>query len=140
MQIRKLTWFIINYIPEFIFGMYHEICHWIVAFIFYILGINDLPSINIKRNASIQFNNDNSTSTYSWMMNITYESYGDTQQTLPNVLVTLAPLFGTILLFYVSPWYLWLFYVPYLDQISLSLGDNIQIEAYIKSKFKRNDK
>lgn len=122
MKLKKLTFYISEYV--FVFPLYylHELSHWLIALIFYILGTNHIFStITIKRLYKIEITGDNTSESTSHHMYITTSVHN--RNYITSILITSAPAFMTIILFIISPWWLCLIYCNNLSVLWLSIGD-----------------
>lgn len=136
MLIKKLTFYIQEYV--FVFPLYylHEVSHWFIALLFYIFGTNQIfPRINVERLYDIEISEtSNMTSSHSHHMSVTINVCNDNYITA--MMITIAPVFMTILLFTISPWWLCIVYLNNISYLWLSVGD-INSLTYIYTKVKR---
>ena len=127
MKLKILTFYISEYV--FVFPLYylHELSHWFVALIFYILGTNLMfPTITVERWYKVEITGKTTTSSTSFYMYI--QTQVRNRNYLTSILVTSAPAFLTVVLFIISPWYLCLIYCNNLSVLWLSVGDVTSLE------------
>ncbi len=122
MFIRSLIWTVYT-ILDFLFVMYHEMWHYFAAKIVQFCTFGDVWDIRmqVSKYPSVEFNNDQMT-----MHRIGAQIIFTHPNTLDNKwlkFITVAPAVGCIVLFLLSPWYMWLLYIPYMDMLWLSASD-----------------
>ena len=122
----KFLFYITEWLPQGIFSLYHELSHALFIFPFWVLGICSFPILKIEIWSRLEFIEEK-TYTYGWFMTINYSSNYNIK--IINRLCSIMPIFSTILLFYISPIYLWLFYIPFLRTLLPSISD-IEILIY----------
>lgn len=129
MKLKNFTFWIEQYLFDIPASLFHELCHWIVAFVTYLLGFNEFPTIVLDRWPSFNINPDNTISIWSIKMHVAYTGWND----LSFRLIVLAPAIGTILLFIFSPYWLWVYYLARISRFWLSVNDVNQLKQGLKA-------
>lgn len=107
--------------------IYHEIMHCLPLVITWIMGLNTFPEIVITQYPSYHINDDNSVATSSFRMHVSYINHFGFKWLC--FLTTIMPLFGTLFLFIISPYYLYPYYLSNIQTLWLSVGDIRDLKA-----------
>jgi len=135
----KLDKLLPHYIKAYIIDLpciiFHELCHYIVAVIIWCLGLApSFPTMQITRWFRLEYKDDCNFTAYNWCASVTNHYYTTSLSIFANILITIAPAIGCILLFIFSPWYIYPFYIANINWLWLSADDAQQICDYFKSK------
>ena len=108
--------------------VYHEICHWVFIVPFWVVGYCSFPVIKINRLPSITINKDENTSQSisSLYMCVNYRNHFGISWI--NRVCRLMPALGLMILLYISPIYLYLYYFANINTLWMSADD---IEKFI---------
>lgn len=121
---KQFIFYITYYIPDILCGLFHEFSHWTIFLIGWILRCNSFPIIYVDRLPQRTVNKDLSTNTKTSYMYVDIEMYNNSFLTnLIFFYAVIAPALFTIILYLISPWYMWLLYTPYLDRLWMSESD-----------------
>lgn len=126
MKIKYIFW-AINAVIDFMFCLYHELWHWLFAKLFYVITLGDICEIKfiVTRYPSVELNDNEGITSYTTGMEVqhrTYDYENSTYKFYENI-ITLAPILGCVLLFAISPYYMWLLYITYINTLWISLVD-----------------
>ena len=127
MKLKYIFWSI-NIIFEFIFSLYHEFWHWLFGTILWFFDnkIIDRPILRVDKYPYCELNDIGGLTSYAVCMSVMYTSNGPYRF---SKLISFAPAIGCIFLFIVSPLYMYLLYIPYINTIWLSIGDVRQLKG-----------
>lgn len=123
MIIKKLIFFLEYNILNLTSLIIHELSHYIVALLGFILSINSFPVLNITKVAKYKVNDDGTTNTQSWSGNVTFNSDNSYLSFIFVKLITLAPAITTVLLLIYSPMLIKVLVICNLQTLWLSVGD-----------------
>lgn len=132
MKLKLFLFYIEGYLIEFPLYYLHELSHWLLALVTFLLGINSFPVIKIIRKYKIVINDDNTTSSYSWHMQVSYSCNEDNKWLCP--LISCSPAIMTVLLFIYSPYWLYPLYLSKISTLWLSVSDQACVEEYFFNK------
>ena len=129
MQITKFLCFIEQYIFQFVFTCIHELSHYVFALYFWAIGAITFPKWNWTRKASIIIQNDRSITSFGHSMDISYNSPRNLRF-MRYIIIPCSPAVFTIILFIISPWYLWIFYLSHISILWMSIYDMDKVKFY----------
>lgn len=121
LKIRLIFW-VLNQVIDIICVMYHELWHWLFGMFWFFLGYINKPFLNITEVPKPVLNEDGGITTYGIGLSVSYMYTGQ----LPKYVVksiTIAPLFGVIVLFIIIPMKFWIVLIPYFQSLWLSISD-----------------
>lgn len=127
----KIQW-LDTYAGHFVCNYFHEISHWVAALFFYCIGLtNNFPKITIATKPEVQRDDErNCYRIWESNMYVNVEYTGNKPITL--LIITLMPAVTTVLLFWFSPWYLWLYYLGNIGTLWLSVKDTKDVYFHIE--------
>lgn len=121
MKLKIYFWAIETFI-ECIMMMYHELCHYVVCLFWYCLGFIEFPRFYIDQHPGIEMNEKGSFTQYGAWMSVNYKASPNLSKKIKNS-ITIAPAFGCVFLFVISPIYMWLLYINHLNALWMSCED-----------------
>lgn len=134
---KLLSFYIEWYVFEFPFLLYHEIWHLIMSYPLYWMAIIDSkPKLVIEKLAQIDVDwKNNYSAISSFRLYITYkDSIGDKYAgAIVSGYVAFGPVLGVILLFLISPLWLWPIYMCKIGALWLSASDVIHVIKGVKA-------
>lgn len=133
MLLRISLWiWAVNVFLESLLMIYHEFWHWLFAHCMRIFTLGDIHNIifTIKEYPRIERNNIGGFTKYSPTMCITYISTIKHLKSTESKIVTFAPAIGTIILFLLTPWWMYPLYLSHINSLWLSLGDVDKLTDY----------
>lgn len=128
---------ILYHLNEYLFSLpatiFHELCHWIIAMIFYCVGlINSVPKIRITEWHLIE-EEGSYVSTKSMSACVYYSTtLSPKLDILVNGIVAIAPAFGVITLMLFCPWYINILLFNRITTLWLSIGDIERVNKMLK--------
>lgn len=123
-RFRSYLWGL-NSVFRFFFVLYHEFWHWLAAIIIQSLTGGELDSVRLEITSypSLDTNESDGFTTSTGGMRVSYMTNERFTTSSLNKLIIFAPVIGVIVLFLISPWQSWFFYLPYIEDMWLSASD-----------------
>lgn len=117
---------ILFYIEFYIFNLplylYHELSHFILVILTWCLFLTSFPKLVVKRWAYCgNCEDDGQRRQYSFMMYVEYNNRLGINWL--DKIVAIMPVISTIVLFWISPWYLYPYYLSHINTLWLSQTD-----------------
>lgn len=126
---KQLTFKIQAYCSEFPCYLFHELTHFLFVVCAWAFGYSSFPKLIIDRLAYANIEPNGDMQTFSFTMRVTYST--PKRYIIFPLLVCISPMVGTLFLFIISPYWLWLFYIANINTLMLSGGDIVEINKRI---------
>lgn len=120
---KKKLFYLEYYLCNLPFYIYHELCHYIILIMTFLLALNSFPKLIITQWAYCEYctKDDNLRTQHSFKMHVSYINYWDFEWL--DKICAFMPIPGLVILFWISPWYLYPYYLSHINTLWLSEGD-----------------
>ncbi len=139
--IQYFSHYLIAYTFQLTAVFIHELSHYLITIITWFLSMTSFPIMKIDRWFTTEEDKDGTWWQRSFNASVNFNVYGHVNADIISGITASGPIFGTILLFYFSPWYICLLAIPLIPTLWLSQGDLKQIkQLFIIIKNMKNSK
>lgn len=123
---KVFFYYVQGYLIELPATFIHELSHYLVTFIFFLLGMCDFPTMHFTKRFECIMTSPGCTSTNSWYAHVKFRGPDTCRWRL--LIINAAPAFTTIALFIFSPWYLYPVYLSCISTLWMSTSDMDVVE------------